>query len=165
MQLPACFSSFPGCSAMGWPSSCLCRGCENALQDLLSPILSVGRHRGSAKDQSSMPRLLRSKNPFCLVRIRPRIRTVCLRPSGLHVSHWPTCDLYFLYTERQSIMVKPAKLAPRKPAAKATNGGGKTAAAKEPQGFGGKIAVCRSICRSRRRNLAASLPCGFLVNI
>jgi preprotein translocase subunit SecB len=30
-------------------------------------------------------------------------------------------------------MVKPAKLAPRKPAAKATNGGGKAVAAKEPK--------------------------------
>ena len=30
-------------------------------------------------------------------------------------------------------MVKPAKLAPRKPAAKASNGGGKTTAAKEPK--------------------------------
>ena len=30
-------------------------------------------------------------------------------------------------------MVKPAKLAPRKPAAKATNGGGKAAVAKEPK--------------------------------
>jgi preprotein translocase subunit SecB len=40
--------------------------------------------------------------------------------------------LFFIH-ERQNIMVKPAKLAPRKPAAKATNGGGKTAAAKEPK--------------------------------
>ena len=35
-------------------------------------------------------------------------------------------------------MVKPSKLAPRKPAAKATNGGGKTAATKEPKVSGAK---------------------------